>query len=57
MFVYRLEISKDISFKASSCGISLGSFYKVKEFLTINVYEMVKCKVIPLQARCGPEGG
>jgi hypothetical protein len=40
MFVYGLEISKDTSFKASSYGISPGSFTKVKEFLTLNAYEM-----------------
>ena len=40
MFVYRLEISTDTSFKASSYGISLGSFTNVKDFVTLNAYEM-----------------
>jgi hypothetical protein len=40
MFVYRLEMSKDIGFMASSCGISLGLFTRVKEFVTSDAYEM-----------------
>jgi len=34
----------------------------IKEYTMLNnyilsIHSLIKCKVIPLQARCGPEGG